>query len=45
MTGLPSTAVRGDLGILATLVAKYPAAFLDVLKQREAVLAPFNLEE
>ena len=45
VTGLPSTAVRGDLGILATLVAKYPAAFFDVLKQREAVLAPFNLEE
>lgn len=27
---LPSTAVRGDLGVLLTMGLKYPRAFLDV---------------
>jgi len=44
VTALPSTAVRGDLGILATLVGKYPSAFLDVIKNKDAILAPFDLE-
>jgi len=44
VTALPSTAVRGDLGILATLVGKYPVAFWDVIKNKDAILAPFDLE-
>ena len=44
VTALPSTAVRGDLGIFATLVGKYPVAFWDVVKNKDAILAPFDLE-
>lgn len=42
--GLPSTAVRGDAGVLITLGAKYPAALLDVLLNARAITAPFDLE-
>lgn len=42
--GLPSTAVRGDAGIFLTLVAKYPLAFLRVLKDVSKITAPFDLE-
>ena len=31
---LPSTAVRGDLGVLATLGLRYPRAFIDVVWRR-----------
>ena len=40
---LPSTAVRGDLGVLATLGLKYPQAFFQVLKDAKAITAPFDL--
>ena len=43
VTALPSTAVRGDLGILATLVFQYPVAFWEVVSKREQILAPFDL--
>jgi len=41
---LPSTAVRGDLGILLTLGARYPQAFFDVVSQASKITAPFDLE-
>ena len=41
---LPSTAVRGDLGVLATLGLKYPQAFFDVIKDASKITAPFDLE-
>jgi hypothetical protein len=41
---LPSTAVRGDLGILLTLGARYPQAFFDVVSQASKIIAPFDLE-
>ena len=41
---LPSTAVRGDLGILATLGLRYPKAFLDVIGNAQKITAPFDLE-
>lgn len=40
---LPSTAVRGDLGVLLTLAARYPAAFINVLLNAEQLTAPFDL--
>ena len=43
VTALPSTAVRGDLGILATLVGKYPVAFWDVVSNKDKILAPLDL--
>jgi hypothetical protein len=42
--GIPSTAVRGDLGLLLTLGAKYPTAFAQVLMDAPKILAPFDLE-
>ncbi|KAH8043594.1 all-trans-retinol 13,14-reductase [Aureococcus anophagefferens] len=42
--GLPSTAVRGDLGLLATLGLKYPGPLLAVLKDSSTILAPFDME-
>ena len=41
---LPSTAVRGDLGVLATLGLRYPRAFVDVLKDASKITAPFDLD-
>lgn len=43
--GLPSTAVRGDAGILLTLAARYPGAFLAVLRDASKILAPFDLSK
>ena len=42
--GLPSTAVRGDAGILATLGLRYPRAFLNVIANAQKITAPFDLE-
>ena len=41
---LPSTAVRGDAGVLATLGLRYPKAFLNVLGVAQQITAPFDLE-
>jgi len=41
---LPSTAVRGDLGVLLTMGLKYPRAFLDVLLNAGKIVAPFDVE-
>jgi len=41
---LPSTAVRGDLGILATLGLRYPKAFVDVVANAGKIVAPFDLK-
>jgi phytoene dehydrogenase-like protein len=41
---LPSTAVRDDVGVLLTLGAKYPRAFLDVIANAGKIVAPFDLE-
>ena len=41
---LPSTAVRGDIGVLATLGLQYPKAFLDVLANANKIIAPFDLD-
>ena len=43
VTALPSTAVRGDAGVLLTLAAKYPKAFIDVIANAQKITAPFNL--
>ena len=45
VTALPSTAVRGDAGVLLTLGARYPKAFLDVILNAQKITAPFNLTE
>ena len=42
--GLPSTAVRGDAGVLATLGLTYPKAFIDVIGNAKQITAPFDLE-
>ena len=42
---LPSTAVRGDLGVLATVGLRYPGPFLAVLRDVDKILAPFDMEE
>ncbi|EOD31741.1 Phytoene desaturase [Emiliania huxleyi CCMP1516] len=44
VTALPSTAVRGDAGVLLTLGARYPRAFLDVILNAQKITAPFDLE-
>ena len=41
---LPSTAVRPDLGVLVTLGARYPGAFLKVLRDASKITAPFDLD-
>ena len=41
--GLPSTAVRGDAGILLTLAGKYPGSFFRVLQDASKILAPFEI--
>jgi phytoene dehydrogenase-like protein len=41
---LPSTAVRGDAGVLLTLGAKYPLALLDVIANAGRITAPFDLD-
>ena len=41
---LPSTAVRGDFGVLATLGLRYPKAFLDVISKAKQIIAPFDLD-
>jgi phytoene dehydrogenase-like protein len=41
---LPSTAVRGDLGVLVTLGLRYPKAFIDVVANASKITAPFDLE-
>ena len=41
---LPSTAVRGDAGVLITLAAKYPKAFGNVILNARAIVAPFDLD-
>lgn len=43
--GLPSTAVRGDAGILLTLAFKYPIPFLKVLRDAGKITAPFDLDK
>jgi len=42
--GLPSTAVRGDAGVFATLALRYPGPFLAVLKDAPKILAPFDMD-
>lgn len=42
--GLPSTAVRGDFGVLATLGLRYPLAFARVLADAPKIVAPFDLD-
>ena len=42
---LPSTAIRGDWGILLTLAAKYPKSFFDVIFEAENIVKPFNLDD
>ena len=41
---LPSTAVRGDAGVLVTLAARYPAAFAQVVLNAGKITAPFDLD-
>jgi len=41
---LPSTAVRGDAGILATVGLSYPAAFLNIIANAGKIVAPFDLD-
>ena len=41
---LPSTAVRGDAGVLLTLGLRYPKAFVDVLANAQKITAPFDLD-
>lgn len=41
--GLPSTAVRGDAGVLLTLAARYPRAFVDVISNAGTILKPFDM--
>ena len=41
--GLPSTAVRGDAGVLVTLAARYPRAFAAVVRDAKQILAPFDM--
>jgi phytoene dehydrogenase-like protein len=43
--GLPSTAIRGDAGILLTLGARYPGAFFGVLQYASQITEPFDLEK
>jgi len=40
---LPSTAVRSDAGIFVTLGAKYPGAFLNVLRYATQITQPFDM--
>ena len=42
---LPSTAVRGDAGVLATLGLRYPKAFVNVIANAQKITAPFDLDE
>jgi len=42
--GIPSTAVRGDWGLLLTLAAKYPRALCQVLLDAPKIIAPFDLK-
>lgn len=42
--GLPSTAVRGDAGVLLTLAASYPGPFFNVLKYASQITQPFDLD-
>ena len=42
--GLPSTAMRGDAGVLLTLGTRYPMAFLNVLKYASKITEPFDLK-
>ena len=44
VTALPSTAVRGDAGVLLTLGLRYPKAFIDVIANAQKITAPFNLD-
>lgn len=41
---LPSTAVRGDFGVLLTLAARHPLAFGAVIRDARKIVAPFDLE-
>lgn len=41
--GLPSSAVRGDAGVLLTLAARYPVAFADVVLKAGSILKPFDM--
>lgn len=43
VTALPSTAVRGDAGVLLTLGLRYPRAFVDVIANAQKITAPFDL--
>lgn len=43
--GLPSVAVRNDIGVLLTLAAKYPAALFDVSRNVGTILKPFDMGE
>jgi len=40
---LPSVAVRNDFGIIFTLIARYPKAFLQVIKNAQLITAPFEM--
>ena len=45
VTALPSTAVRGDAGILLTLGLRYPRAFVDVIANAQKITAPLDLDK
>ena len=45
VTALPSTAVRGDAGVLLTLGLRYPRAFVDVIANAQKIIAPFDLDK
>ena len=36
--------MRGDAGVLVTLAAKYPAAFVNVIANAQKIVAPFDIE-
>lgn len=43
--GLPSTALRGDLGVLLTLGYKYPGPFFSAVSELSRITAPFDLDK
>ena len=43
--GLPSTAIRGDAGVLLTIGAKYPKEFFNVIRFASQITEPFDLEK
>mmetsp|Transcript_33636 Transcript_33636/g.38312 ORF Transcript_33636/g.38312 Transcript_33636/m.38312 type:complete len:637 (+) Transcript_33636:46-1956(+) len=43
--GLPSSVVRNDIGLVATLALRYPIPFLRVIGDVKRITAPFDLDE